>query len=85
MVQFDGLRVTVEGNLPADVMERLSAAARAAVMRELAELDTAPDLFEWPFDAGTDDDGFKIDAGGAIWKQDPPPDPFGGVVTDPLE
>jgi hypothetical protein len=86
MAQFDGVRVVVEGNLPTEVMTRLSAAARNAVLQELADIDTAPSLFEWPFDAGADDDGVEIEAGGAILKPEPPPDPFDGIPrpVDPI-
>lgn len=85
MAQFDGLRVTVDGNLPAEIMARLSAAARRAVLQELALIDAAPHLFEWPFDPGSDDDGVKIEAGGAIFKPEPPLDPFGDGTHDPLD
>jgi hypothetical protein len=43
---FDGLRVTVQGDLPTDVMERISNAVRRAVLNEVAELDLTRPLHE---------------------------------------
>ncbi|BAU85152.1 lysR family transcriptional regulator [Streptomyces laurentii] len=42
----EGLRVTVQGDLPADTMERIAAAVRRTVLDEVAELDIAPPLRE---------------------------------------
>ncbi|WP_432840896.1 hypothetical protein [Dactylosporangium sp. CA-092794] len=42
MKQVSGVRAVVEGDLPADVMERIAASVRRAVLHELAELDLAP-------------------------------------------
>lgn len=48
MSDLTGLRVLVQGDLPADVMGRISAGVRAAVLSELAEIDIAPPIFEVP-------------------------------------
>ncbi|MFC8393627.1 hypothetical protein [Streptomyces sp. NPDC057238] len=42
----DGLRVTVEGDLPAKTMERIADAVRQTVLDEVAGLDLAPPLRE---------------------------------------
>ncbi|MEU7020425.1 hypothetical protein ABZ990_07165 [Streptomyces sp. NPDC046203] len=42
----EGLRVTVQGDLPADAMERITDAVRRTVLDEVAELDLAPPLRE---------------------------------------
>ncbi|MFG2111273.1 hypothetical protein ACGFRB_01290 [Streptomyces sp. NPDC048718] len=42
----EGLRVTVQGDLPADTMERITDAVRRTVLDEVAELDLAPPLRE---------------------------------------
>ena len=46
----DGLRVTVEGDLPREVLERIADAVRETTLREVAELDIAPDLQEVPLE-----------------------------------
>jgi hypothetical protein len=51
MNDVTGLRVLVQGDLPADVMRRVGAAVRAAALAELAEIDIAPALFEVPWPA----------------------------------
>ncbi|WP_031066274.1 hypothetical protein [Streptomyces sp. NRRL WC-3742] len=43
-----GLRVTVEGDLPHNVLERIGDSVRRAVLDEVAELDLAPPLREVP-------------------------------------
>ncbi|MFH8386064.1 hypothetical protein ACH4E7_34955 [Kitasatospora sp. NPDC018058] len=45
----EGLRVTVQGDLPHGVMERIGDSVRRAVLDEVAELDLAPPLVEVPF------------------------------------
>jgi hypothetical protein len=47
----DGLRVTVEGDLPREVLERIGDAVRTTVLQEVAELDVAPALHEVPLEA----------------------------------
>ena len=44
----EGLRVTVEGDLPQEVLERVAEAVREATMRTVAELDLSPRLQEVP-------------------------------------
>jgi hypothetical protein len=58
MSDVTGLRVLVQGDLPADVMRRVAAAVRAAALTELAEIDLAPAVFEapWPAPAKPDPD-----------------------------
>ncbi|MFG2309954.1 hypothetical protein ACGFS9_14950 [Streptomyces sp. NPDC048566] len=48
MPDVEGLRVTVQGDLPRPVMERIAATVRQAVLEEVATLDIAPRLREWP-------------------------------------
>ncbi|MFG2439918.1 hypothetical protein [Streptomyces sp. NPDC048508] len=48
MPNVEGLRVTVEGDLPRDVMERIADTVRRTVLDEVATLDIAPQLREWP-------------------------------------
>ncbi|MFD5414428.1 hypothetical protein [Streptomyces nojiriensis] len=50
MANTEGLRVTVQGDLPAEVMKRVSDAVRQAVLDAVAEVDMAPALQEQPFD-----------------------------------
>ncbi|MFI9366131.1 hypothetical protein ACIG5E_34530 [Kitasatospora sp. NPDC053057] len=45
----EGLRVTVQGDLPHDVLERIGDSVRRAVLDEVAELDLTPPLREVPF------------------------------------
>jgi hypothetical protein len=47
----EGLRVTVEGDLPQEVLERVAEAVRQTALREVAELDLAPALHEVPLEA----------------------------------
>lgn len=39
-----GVRAVVQGDLPADVMERIAASVRKAVLQELADVDLGPRL-----------------------------------------
>lgn len=48
MSNVDGLRVTVEGTLPTEIMIRIADAVRQAVIVEIAEIDIAPPLHEVP-------------------------------------
>ncbi|MFH8516834.1 hypothetical protein ACH4CE_17320 [Streptomyces gelaticus] len=45
----EGLRVTIHGDLPPEVLERMGDSVRRAVLNEVAELDLAPPLPEAPF------------------------------------
>ncbi|MEU9080358.1 hypothetical protein ACFYUY_37490 [Kitasatospora sp. NPDC004745] len=51
----EGLRVTVQGDLPHDVLERIGNAVRKAVLYEVAELDLVPPLREVPLAGGARD------------------------------
>lgn len=42
----EGLRVTVQGDLPPSTLERIADAVRRTVLDEVAELDLAPPLRE---------------------------------------
>ncbi|MFD8291100.1 hypothetical protein ACFXAO_16005 [Streptomyces lavendulae] len=42
----EGLRVTVQGDLPPKTLERIADAVRRTVLYEVAELDLAPPLTE---------------------------------------
>lgn len=44
-----GLRVTVQGDLPQEAMDRIAQSVSQTVLREVAELDIAPPLREVPF------------------------------------
>lgn len=67
MRQVEGLRVEVLGDLPDDVMLRVAQAVRVAVLGTLADLDTAPQLFEWPLGRGPDGEaGGQVDDDGLI-------------------
>ncbi|MGY1584034.1 hypothetical protein [Streptomyces sp. MN13] len=44
MANVEGLRVTVQGDLPGDVMEKITDAVRQATLAVIAELDMAPSL-----------------------------------------
>ncbi|MGY1503679.1 hypothetical protein ACW4TU_45190 (plasmid) [Streptomyces sp. QTS52] len=74
MSPVDGLRVTVEGALPTEVMTRIADAVRQAVVTEIAEFDIAPPLHEVPLQPsdfgepapGSDSDGL-IDILLGIW------------------
>jgi hypothetical protein len=48
MANESGLRVTVQGGLPQEAMERIASSVRRAVLQEVAELDLAPPLRELP-------------------------------------
>ena len=50
MSYVDGLRVTVEGDLPREVLERVAEAVRQTTLKEVAELDLAPELKEVPLE-----------------------------------
>jgi hypothetical protein len=67
-----GLDVRVEGDLPRDVMERIGASVRMAVLESIADLDIAPPLYEWPLPVAVDGDFGDPDGGG----------PFGIVLKD---
>jgi hypothetical protein len=56
MQQINGLRVTVQGDLPAEVMQRVADGVRRGVLRELAEIDLTPELREVPLDSGVNRD-----------------------------
>jgi hypothetical protein len=43
-----GLHVTVEGDLPREVLEKINVAVRKAVALEIAELDLFPGCWEQP-------------------------------------
>lgn len=48
MNEVSGLKVIVQGDLPTEIMERVGASVRKAVLSELADADLAPDLKETP-------------------------------------
>lgn len=50
MSYVNGLRVTVQGDLPREVMERIADTVRRAVLEEVAGLDIGPSLHEVPLD-----------------------------------
>ncbi|MFE4974733.1 hypothetical protein ACFRAR_21825 [Kitasatospora sp. NPDC056651] len=52
-----GLRVAVQGDLPAKTMERIADAVRRTVLDEVAELDLAPPLHEVSHEPGKPGDG----------------------------
>lgn len=66
MRQVEGLRVEVLGDLPDDVMQRVALAVRIAVLGTLADLDTAPQLFEWPLGSPAGEPGDEVDDDGLI-------------------
>jgi hypothetical protein len=49
MANVEGLRVTVQGDLPGDVMEKITDAVRQATLAVIAELDMAPSLHAQSF------------------------------------
>ncbi|MFE7106892.1 hypothetical protein ACFU98_09010 [Streptomyces sp. NPDC057575] len=57
---IEGLRVTVHGDLPHEVLERIGDSVRRAVLNEVAELDLAPPLREVPF-GNTDSPGDAVE------------------------
>jgi hypothetical protein len=48
MQQVNGVRAVVQGDLPDDVMQRIAAGVRRAVLHELAEVDLGPRLRQVP-------------------------------------
>ncbi|GAA2767461.1 hypothetical protein GCM10010103_65030 [Streptomyces paradoxus] len=44
----EGLRVTVQGDLPPETLKRIADAVRRTALNEVAELDLAPPLREVP-------------------------------------
>ncbi|SEN14754.1 hypothetical protein [Actinacidiphila rubida] len=44
----EGLRVTVDGDLPPEVLNSVADAVRQAALERIAELDLSPHLREWP-------------------------------------
>jgi hypothetical protein len=90
MTRTAGIRVIVEGDLPAEAMTEVSTAVRTAVLDVLARLDLAPALREVPFplkDSSTDDEPRggpgvldEIQPFG-IWLK-PPPDPTAPLIDE---
>ncbi|KJS55125.1 hypothetical protein [Streptomyces rubellomurinus] len=70
----EGLRVTVQGDLPHEVLERIGEAVRRAVLSEVASLDLAHPLHEVPFG----EHGGLRDAVEAVIKR---PGPIGIVMA----
>jgi hypothetical protein len=48
MQQVKGVRAVVQGDLPDEIMERIAASVRRAVLHELADVDLGPRLFQIP-------------------------------------
>jgi hypothetical protein len=75
MSRIQGVRVTVESDLPEEVVARLADAVRATVLQEVAQLDLAPALHQVPlessdFSADVEDlPGFEYRTDG-IWLRD---------------
>jgi hypothetical protein len=77
MANVEGLRVTVQGDLPGDAMEKITDAVRQATLAVIAELDMAPSLHTQSFtgpEVSPQEFGFDIPGGPAT----------GGLVTGGL-
>lgn len=48
MQQVKGVRAVVQGDLPQEIMDRIAASVRRAVLLELAEVDLGPHLHQLP-------------------------------------
>ena len=48
MQQVNGVRAVVQGDLPDEIMERIAASVRRAVLHELADVDLGPRLRQIP-------------------------------------
>ncbi|MDG6106448.1 hypothetical protein Daura_27185 [Dactylosporangium aurantiacum] len=48
MQQVKGVRAVVQGDLPDEIMQRIAAAVRRAVLHELADVDLGPRLRQLP-------------------------------------
>ena len=48
MQPVSGVRAVVQGDLPAEIMERVAASVRKAVLHELADVDLGPRLKQVP-------------------------------------
>lgn len=78
-----GFEVRVQGDLPSDVLERIGAAVRRAVLDAVAELDIAPPLYEWPLSEPAkskflvDPSDLTQTIGITVEQAEPPLDPVG--------
>ena len=62
MAQESGVRVTVQGSLPPEAMEKIANSVKRAVLAEVATLDLAPPLREVPITGPDNLGGAVIDA-----------------------